>query len=296
MNKTAQLLIVFAAFCWGISGIWIRFLSTAGFSYYELTASRSVIVSACMFALLFITDRPAVKINIRDIWIFVCTGGFGTVLCTIFYIYTAMKITLSATTILLYTSPYMVLLISAVVFKERITLQKAGALLIAFTGCIMTTGLIGKTHLPAIGVLTGLGAAFSYSLYTIFSKFALKKYKPVTIIAYSHGISFILLAPFCDFGNIMTLVGSGEDLAALLLFAIVLSLLPALCYLKGLEKLEASRASILAFVEPLTAAAAGAVVYREMLSVIKVTGIALIFLALVVLNLKSALKQERMTV
>jgi len=288
MNKSSVFFVVFAAFCWGLNGVWSRTLSSAGLSFFELNAARSLIAVLCVFIFLFIADRKAVRINIKDVWLFVFTGGFGYALCYVCYFYTATILTLSATTILIYTAPYMVMLISAFAFKERVTMRKAAALLIAFAGCVMTIGVIGNTNFPVKGILSGLTAAFLYSLYTIFSKVAMRKYKPITVAAYSFLTACIVLLPFCSLGNAMTVLAESANWARALVFGALFTALPSVSYLKGLEKLEPGRASIIAFVEPLTAAAAGIVLYDEMLSAIKITGIALIFLALVLLNWERA--------
>ena len=288
MSKSAQLFIIYATVSWGLVGLWSRKLTAIGFSYTELAAARCIISAVCIFAFLLIANREKAKINIKDIWIFFFTGGLGLSACYIFYFFTAATITLSATTILVYTSPYMVMLMSALLFKEKVTRQKLGALLIAFTGCVMTVGLIDNSNLPAIGIMSGLASAFLYSLYTIFGKVALRKnYTSLTVTAYSYLIASIVLIPFCSLRNIVTITGeSGANLVNLLVFGLLFTLIPTISYMKGLQKLEPGRVSIIAFVEPMTAAIAGIVVYNEMLSVIKIIGMALIFLALVILNLK----------
>jgi drug/metabolite transporter (DMT)-like permease len=187
----------------------------------------------------------------------------------------------------------MVMVLSAFVFKEKVTPQKLAALLIAFTGCVMTVGVIGGHGLPLFGVISGLGAAFFYSLYTIFSKMALlRDYHPLTATAYSYGLAGLILAPLCNWGETMRLIGENSlNVVGLLALGLLLTMLPSVSYLKGLEKLEPSRASIIAFVEPLTAAIAGIVVYSEMLSPAKVAGMGLIFLSLVILNIRKRQSQ-----
>ena len=59
---------------------------------------------------------------------------------------------------------------------------------------------------------------------------------------------------------------------------------PFVSYTLGLRQMEAGKASVLAFAEPMVAAVAGIVVFGEMLRVENVLGILLIFTALVVLN------------
>jgi drug/metabolite transporter (DMT)-like permease len=287
MNITAQLLIISAAVFWGLLGVFTRPLMAAGLSPMEMVASRYILSAVFLFLFLLSADREKLKIELKDIRIFLCMGIFGLALnCTCYFIALEL-IPLSAASILLYTSPYMVMLLSALVFKEKITIQKISSLLIAFTGCVMTVGIIDSIDLSVIGIAAGLGAAFFYSLYTIIGKVALQKYSPFTVMFYSFITASMVLTPFCDFGKIITLMDAGNaNLIDLLIVVFFLTLLPFVCYTKGLKKLEPSRVSILSFAEPLTAAVAGVIVFNETLSAIKIFGIALVFLSLIVLNLK----------
>ena len=293
LQKSAQLSIIFAAVCWGLLGVFTRPLIDAGFSVLEVAAIRNIAAGACLILFILVTNREKLKIRIKDIWIFIFMGGFGLVLNSMCYFNTIELTTLSAASILLYTSPYMVMLISALLFKDKITLQKISALLIAFTGCVMTVGVIGSHDISTIGILTGLGAAFCYSLYTIFGKIALKRYDPLTVTAYAFVLAGIILIPFFNVGKMAHLVqASSMGLWNLLGLAFLVTFIPFVAYIKGLEKLEPSRVVILAFVEPLTSSVAGILIYQEMLSFIKILGMALIFLSLVILNLKPLKKQE----
>ena len=291
MNKTSQVLIIAAAACWGIVGVFTRPLISAGFSYTEMAAARSFITLACIFIFLLVTDREKLRVNKKDLWMFVCMGGIGFSMFNIVYFQAIHLITLSAACILLYTAPFMVVLISPLVFKDRITLQKICALFVAFTGCVMTVGYIDSSGISLPGVLSGLAAAFCFSQYTIFGKFALKKYHPFTVIVYTFIAALLAVTPFCNIENVIALAGaSAYNLANLLAIGFFSTLIPFLCYTKGLEKTEPGRAMIIAFAEPLVASVAGVVVYGEMLSAVKISGMALIFAALVILNLKHSEK------
>ena len=287
-NLTAQALVAFAAVCWGLLGIFTRRLTVAGFSLLDIVVFRNLISAVCLVSFLLLTQREKLKLERKDIKIFAGMGGFGLVLNPTCYFMAINLLTLSAASILLYTSPYMVMILSALVFKEKVTKQKILAMLIAFSGCMMTVGMAGSTDVSITGIATGLTAAFFYSLYTILGKTALRKYSPVAVTAYSFAAASILLLPFSNFGRILTLIGeSGANLTNLLSVALFTTLLPFACYIRGLAKLEPGRAAIISFVEPLTAAIAGIVVFNEMFTAVKITGAALILLALIILNLKS---------
>lgn len=57
------------------------------------------------------------------------------------YFHTIQASSMAVAAVLLYTSPAFVILLSALCFHEKITLQKLGALVVTFAGCVLVTGL-----------------------------------------------------------------------------------------------------------------------------------------------------------
>jgi len=290
MNITSQLFIVIAAMCWGATGIVTRPLAAAGFTFFEMTETRSIFASVCLFAFLLLVNRKFPKFRFKDIWIFICMGAIGSALMGILYYYTVETITMAAASVLLYISPYIAIVMSAFIFKEKVTLQKLTALFIAFAGCVMTVGVIDSGNLSAVGILSGIGAAFCFATQTILGKLALMRgYGPITVSAYFYTIAAILLIPFCDLGNMISLIGeSGDNLKNLLVLGIFIAVTPSLCYFKGLQKTEPGRALIIAYIEPLTAAVLGFAVFNEVLTPIRILGMALILLSLFILNIQGS--------
>ena len=81
--------------------------------------------------------------------------------------------------------PVFVMLLSAVLFKEKITVRKIIALAVAFTGAafVSLSGNDGGNSITVRGILLGLGSGLGYALYSIFSRYALKReYKTLTIV------------------------------------------------------------------------------------------------------------------
>ena len=72
-----------------------------------------------------------------------------------------------------------------------------------------------------------------------------------------------------------------------LLTALVTAVVPFLAYTLGLRTVEASRAGILATVEPLVAALVGILVFSEPLTLVSGAGIVLILAAVLLLNRKN---------
>ncbi len=76
------------------------------------------------------------------------------------------------------------------------------------------------------------------------------------------------------------------------LTALVTAVIPFLSYTLGLERMEASKAGIIATIEPLVATLIGIVVFEEPLRFMSGAGIVLILAAVVVLNVKGKTEKQ----
>ncbi len=283
-NAAAVAMILTAAAGWGFIGLFTRPLTAAGLSALQITFVRSVVVVACMGLYLLVRDRGMFRIAWRDGWIFLGTGLVSIVFFNVCYFTTIQLTTLAAASVLLYTAPCFVMLMSAAFFKEKITARKLAALALAFGGCVLVSGIARGGITPA-GLLTGVGAGFGYATYSIFGKVALKKYHSFTLIFYTFVVSTVCLAPFVHMGQAASVVlGGGRTMALALGLGLVSTFMPYICYTKGLEHVEAGKASVLAFFEPLVATVTGIVAFHEKLTVMSAAGIGLIFAAIVLLN------------
>lgn len=277
--------VLTAGFGWGIIGVFSRPLSGAGFDAVQITFTRSLIVAVGMAIFLLLTDKSQFRIQWKDIWMFLGSGLLSIVFFNVCYFLTIERATLAAASILLYTAPCFVLLMSAVLFHERITGQKIAALFLAFAGCVLVSGFTGG-QMSAGAVLTGIGSGIGYALYSIFGSIALKKYKPLTVIFYTFLIASAGIIPFSHVQEIpLLLQGKPMVWVSMLALGIVSTFLPFLFYTNGLKEIEAGKASVLAFAEPMVATIAGIVIFGEVLHIQNAIGILLIFLAILFLNL-----------
>ena len=275
---------IFAGVLWGTISVFLKNLSSSGLSLIQITACRAIFSSFFLFVYFFVKDKNLLKIKVKDIWMFVGTGVVSLTFFSLCYFSTILESGASIAVILLYTSPIFILLLSAILFKEKITKIKLFALILTFVGCIFVTGIGGENHLSAKGLFIGLCAGFGYALYSIFSRFALKKYKPLTVTFYTFVFSSISLLPFC---NIVEICSSFSEKSLLFLIgiALVCTVLPYIFYTFGLSGLETGKAAILVTVEPLVGSLIGIFVWKENLDMLKLIGIIMIFIAVILINL-----------
>lgn len=282
------ILIIGAGLLWGSMGIFVRFFADAGLGSMEVVALR-VILTAAILALVFLAyDRSLFKIKLRDIWCFLGTGLVSIVGFSFCYFYTIEIASLSTAAILLYAAPAIVVLLSAAFFKEKLTWVKAGACVLAFLGCAFAGGITEGISLPVIGLLTGMGSAVGYALYSIFSRFALNRgYRPLTITLYTFIFAIIGVALTADLSKVWTVAtASTQNILMSFGMAIVTTVAPYILYTIGLSKTQPGRASIMASVEPVAATVIGAIAFGEAINLSSGIGILLVLASILLLNLR----------
>lgn len=275
---------VLAGILWGIISVFIKTLSAAGLSSLQIMTIRAVLAAVLLLVFLLIKDKSLLKIQFKDMWMFVGTGILSLTFFTVCYFHTILTSGASIAVILLYTSPIFVLLLSMLLFKEKITWKKLLALVMTFTGCILVTGIGGgQGGLSVKSFLIGICAGFGYALYSIFSRFALKKYHSLTVTFYTFVFSGISLIPFVHITQLPALFSPKTALFALGI-AFFCTVLPYILYTYSLSGLETGKAAILVTVEPLVGTLIGIFLWKEETSILKLAGIVLIFAAVIMLG------------
>lgn len=286
-RKIGPLLIIIAASFWGCMGIFVRTLSDFGFSAIQIVSIRITLAALFFSLILFIKNRAGFKISLRDIPLFLGLGVGSILFFTVCYFSAITIMPLSTAAILLYTSPIWIMLMSAVLFHEKINRQKIIALALAFAGCVLVSGISGD-GLTAVGLLLGIGSGVGYGLYSILGTIALRKYSPYTVTTYTFLIAAIGSWFICRPAEALSIFSKATNFSGLVLLcfltALVTAVIPFLLYTLGLRCVEASKAGILATVEPMVATIVGIAYFSESLTLLSGLGIFLILSAVVILN------------
>lgn len=77
-----------AASLWGFIGLFSYILMFYGFSPVQVIAVRTIAGALFMTAFLLMRSPALLKINLRDIWMFIGTGIISVVLFNLFYLTT----------------------------------------------------------------------------------------------------------------------------------------------------------------------------------------------------------------
>ena len=291
-NKYAACVIA-AGTLWGFMGFFRRTLDTMGISAISCISIRCVFAAALFGLIILATNRSAFKVRLKDAWIFVGSGIIALLVFGVCYFKAMDYMSLSAAAILLYTAPCFVILFSALLFGEKLTGQKLAAMVLAFAGCCLVSGIGSGTTITPIGLALGLTSGVCYALYSIFGRFALNRgYSSLTINFYACLLAAIGATIIGGTEYIDIITQSPSNFGFAFATGLVTCFLPYLLYTYGLNGLENGKASIMASIEPVVATIVGVAIYSESLTPMSAAGILLVLSAIVLLNIKIGKKQH----
>lgn len=278
--------ILLAAALWGMIGLWNRRLMAGGFSPTDIVVVRNFGGMVLLSVIFAIKDRSVFRVKKEHLKYFFGTGVVSVVLFTVCYFSCQKVCSLAVASILLYTAPSFVVLLSAVLWKEPVTKKKLLALFLTLVGCALVCGVFsGGLTVTLGGILLGLGAGFFYALYSVFGRYALDHYSSMTVTVWTFlfaGPGSLVLVPGSKtLGPALSQMEMWLTAAGLVVFSTVL---PYIFYTKGLSWVEPGKASIMASLEPVVAALAGILAFGEPISVATVAGIICVLAGVVVLR------------
>lgn len=289
VHNKSIFMILTAGILWGVLGTFVRILNAGGLASMDVVFIRATCTVLILLPILVLRGRGEWRIRMGDLWIFLGTGIGSIVLFNYCYFRAVTITSLSVAAVLLYTAPAFVIVLSAVLFRERITVYKLAALVLTLAGLVFVTGLIGSEGaLSTAGILYGLGSGLGYALYSIFGRFAVQRgYQPLTITFYTFLVAAISSAALTEPLRVgATFAGDPVLLMPAVLLGGLCTVCPFLLYTAGLRGVENGTASIMASIEPVTSTVVGAVLYGEMLSLGNALGVVMVLLGVVISNLR----------
>ena len=273
-RKSAYASILLAAAQWGIIAHWNRRLMAGGLSPTGIVTVRNFGGMVLLCAVFAVKDRGVFRVKKEHLKYFFGTGIVSVMLFTICYFSCQQICSLAVASILLYTAPSFVVVLSAILWKEPITRRKLAALFLTLLGCAMVCGLFsGTVTVTLTGVLLGLGAGFFYALYSIFGRYALAHYDSMTVTVWTFlfaGPASLLLIRPADLTALDSDIAMPMTAVCLVVFSTVL---PYLFYTAGLSRVESGKASIIASLEPVVASLAGVAAFGEPMTAMTAAGI-----------------------
>jgi DME family drug/metabolite transporter len=250
-----------------------------------------------LFALVLLRGWKRLRLPLADFRRMFVLGILGVAASNYLY-YLAIQRTNVATAIILqYTAPILVLLYTVARGLQKPTMQRVGAVALAVTGIALVIGIFGSGgfRLDAIGVLAALGAAFSFAFYNVGGHSILVRYDRWTVLLYvilSASLFWMVVNPPW---KIAAAHYSAGQWLFLLVFSLISVLAPFALYFAGLQHLEPTRAIVVSCLEPVFSIVIAALTLGEVMKPLQAVGIALVLVAIVVVQLPDRKLYEEIT-
>jgi len=239
-----------------------------------------------LIGLLVIRGARFLRVPGRDVARMLLLGLVGLAASNYFYYLAVQRTTVATAITVQYTAPVWVLLYMLVRRREKPTISKAVAVILAVTGIACVIGLFGqgRVALDSTGIVAALFAAFSFTYYNIFGHSILERYERWTVLLYTTLFASLFWIIVNPPAAIRSAGYSALAWSFLFAFAVLSSLVPIAFYLAGLEHLEPSKAIIVSCLEPVFAILIAAATLKEVVHPLQAVGIAMVLIAIVVVE------------
>ncbi len=249
-----------AAFLWGTIGIAYSLGLRGGCRWDWLVAGRVIVASlGGVIGYLAGLGRPSR-------WsVIIGLGALAPLY--IVYLMAIPRIGAAMASILLYTAPIWVALLSPVLLGERPGRSGYLGVALGFLGVVLVGYQQGDADI--FGILLGLASGVSYGLYILLARLAqLRGASSLEVGLYA--------IPFSALGVLLVLrpdtLPGGCEVYWSLYLGVVATLLPYVLHTKALSMVEAYRVSIVSLVEPLSATILAYIVLGERLTLLQAVG------------------------
>ena len=151
--------------------------------------------------LFFLTYIFFIKENVelKDIVRLLFCGLFGVAINQLFFFEGLNLTTPINAAIIMTVSPILVIIFSAIIIKEKITIRKLLGIFLGIVGAatlILKSGSISLDNTFFVGNILIFINATSYSIYLVLVKTLMTKYNPITVMFYVFSFGLIFVLPF----------------------------------------------------------------------------------------------------
>jgi drug/metabolite transporter (DMT)-like permease len=272
---------------WGISFVSAKAV-LGKLDPFSLIVFRFGIGAVFLFLLLFVQRNP-LRISVHHLPHIIILGILGVFVHQVLQAMALLTIHASSAGWLISFSPIFTAVLSILFLNEKLTMNKAAGMLMAFLGVVLVTAARGGNSLQLsinIGFILMILSTLNWAIYSVLIKKLKLPYPPLLVTFYMCLVGLILTAPFI-FQNkgwkALSLLNFSEW-THLLFLGIFVSGIGYWYWGKALEGLEASRVSMFMYLEPIVTFIAAILLLQEKILLMSIAGGIIIIIGVVMVN------------
>lgn len=266
--KKSYIKLLSGLFLFGSNGIVASYITL---NSYEIVFLRTLISSIFLFFMFLLSKHKSRALENKKEFIYLVASGISTGVCWMFLYQSYIEIGVSLATLAYYCGPIIVIMLSPLIFKERLNIYKIIGFIVVLIGMILANGSNSSTSGLSFGLICGILSAITYSLMIIFAK----KVTSITGIEYTLiqlVSSFLIVAIFLGIKQGFYIENLTQNIFPVLFLGIVNTALGCYLYFSSIQDLSACSVAICSYIEPLSALLFSALFLGERLSFIQIIG------------------------
>lgn len=270
--KKSYIKYIAALLLFGSNGIVASHISL---SSYKIVLLRTFIGSLLLIALFFITKhKPTFAEHKKDlIYIGISGVAMGTSWMFLYEAYAQIGVSISS--LLYYCGPVIVMILSPIIFKEKLTWTKIVGFLAVLIGIFAVNGSAFDGGGNMFGIFCGIMSAVMYSVMVIANKKA-EHIKGMENSAIQLAVSFLTAAVFVGIKSGYAIELSASDAVWILILGLINTGIGCYFYFSSIGSLPVQTVAICGYLEPLSAVIFSVIFLHEKMTLLQVIGAVLI--------------------
>ena len=195
-------------------------------------------------------------------------------------------------TLCYYMAPVIIVVLSPVFLKEKLTAINVTSVLAAVVGAVLISGVVSGSAKSAKGILFGLAAAALYSTVVMINKFV-KNLSPIETTFVQLSTAAVAMIPYILLTEDVTAyVFDRRSVIFTLIVGVFHTGIVYMIYFSSVQKIPAQTTAVFSYIDPVTAIILSAVVLGERLDAVQLIGTFLILAATLFNELAPIIKKK----
>lgn len=249
--------------------------SLIALSSYEIVLLRTLIGSALLITVFFLGHgKVTFYKNWKQFFSLAISGiAMGTSWMFLYEAYSQIGVSISS--LLYYCGPVIVMVLSPILFKEKLTMAKATGFLAVLVGVFLVNGNAFAGDGNIFGIFCGAMSAVMYSFMVIFNKKA-KEITGLENSALQLLTSFLTVAVFVGIKQGYTIHIEAASVLPILFLGLVNTGIGCYFYFSSIGNLPVQTVAICGYLEPLSAVLFSFIFLKEAMMPVQIVGAVLI--------------------
>jgi len=265
-TRLGYAMVATAATLFAVNGSVSKVALGSGLTALELTQIRNTCAAILFLAFLLAFARSRLRVGRRELAFLVAFGLVGVALVQWLYFVAIENLPVGVALLIEFTAPLFVALFARFVYREHIRRRIWVAVAMCLVGLALVVELWAGVAFSTVGVTAAFGGALGLTAYLLMAERERRHRDPASLSFYGFLFASILwavLQPLWDFpwdtlGESVSLQGNLSEYSApvwaLVTFIVVIGTMVTFTLLTGsLRHISATRASIVATLEPVVA-------------------------------------------